>query len=125
MRPDQVRWMARIEASTSSERPERTTTSSIVVSNWTFYRSLSDPTSQCSVLSTNCGFPAAYGAFIPIGSRSFPVTWAENIAASPNTATRPFPAKHGARGEPHRREIGVARRTAMRRQACGRARGAA
>src|SRR6476469_2475689 len=51
MRPDQLRWMARIEASTSSEHLERTTTSSIVMSTWTFYRSPSDPTSQCSVLS--------------------------------------------------------------------------
>src|SRR5262245_5736441 len=47
--------------------------------------------SQCRTLRRNCGFCAAPGSFIPIGARFGPVTWAENIAASPNAATRPLP----------------------------------
>ena len=49
------------------------------------------PESQCITFSKNCGLCAATGAFIPIGFRFGPASCAENIAASPNTATRPLP----------------------------------
>ena len=51
----------------------------------------SSPTSQCITFSRNCTFCPALGAFIPIGRRCAPETWAENIAASPNIATLPLP----------------------------------
>ena len=49
------------------------------------------PASQCITLSRNCAFWVADEAFIPIGRRSGPDTCAENMAASPKTATRPRP----------------------------------
>src|SRR5205085_4670163 len=53
----------------------------------------SRPASQWSTFRTNCAFCFAVGAFIPNGSRFGPSTCAENIAASPKTATRPLPTR--------------------------------
>ena len=49
-------------------------------------------------LSRNCGFCSASGRFMPISVRS-PLrirSWAENMAASPKTATRPSPCRKTA-----------------------------
>lgn len=48
------------------------------------------PDSQCAMLSRNCWFCSAPSDPSPIHVSS-PASWAVNIAASPNTATRPSP----------------------------------
>ena len=52
--------------------------------------------SQCRTFNKNCGFCLAMGSFIPIGNLFGPASCAENIAASPKTATRPFPTRNTA-----------------------------
>lgn len=51
---------------------------------------LSNPESQCTMLSASCRLSMP-GRFMPKGMRLGPANCAESIAASPSTTTRPLP----------------------------------
>jgi hypothetical protein len=54
------------------------------------------PSNQCSTFNNNSGFSFAFAAFMPVGTRLGPANCALNMAASPDTKTRPLPYSRAA-----------------------------